>query len=94
MSDPSIPRVVVRVAANGTIDASTVLTDGSFTQNTVRAVATDDGSRFWVAGDNANNEPGNDANIKGGLRYVASLGEVDQREFKSSAGLRWRVDAG
>ena len=93
LSDPAIPRVIVRVAANGTVDTSTVLTDGSYTQNTIRAVATDDGSRFWVAGDNANNEPANEANIKGGLRYVASLGAVDEREPEPTAVVRRLADA-
>ena len=69
---PATPRVVVRVDANGAVDSSTALMDGSYNQTSIRAVATDDGSRFWVAGDNAGNEPC--CSISGGLRYVASLG--------------------
>jgi hypothetical protein len=70
--DPLVNRVVARIASDGSVDSSTMLTDGSFSLNTIRAVATDDGSRFWIAGDNADNEQC--CNTNGGLRYVASLG--------------------
>jgi hypothetical protein len=92
-SDPSISRVIVRADGGGTVDTSTVLTDGSFFQNTVRAVATDNGSRFWVAGDNANNPQCIPelpcASTKGGLRYVASLGastSVNLSQIQDSGG--------
>ena len=73
-----VPRVIVRVGGNGGVDSSTVLMDGAYSNTSVRAVATDDGSRFWVAGDYASGGqcvPGMPcASTSGGLRYVASLG--------------------
>ena len=71
-SSAQVPRLVARVAANGTVDTTTALTDGSYSETSIRAVATDNGTRFWIAGDNADNEPC--CSTKGGLRYVASLG--------------------
>jgi hypothetical protein len=76
-SDPSLnlasttPRVIARVSASGTVDTSTALTD-SYHKTVVRAVVSDDGSRFWVAGDNADAHPL--YSTFGGLRYVAALG--------------------
>ena len=43
------PRVVGRVAGDGTIDTSTAITD-AFSANNVRGAVTDDGSQFWAVG--------------------------------------------
>ena len=45
----SVPRVVARVAADGSVDTSTALTD-AHSGNNVRGAVTDDGSRFWTTG--------------------------------------------
>ncbi|GLZ39725.1 hypothetical protein Acsp05_33490 [Actinokineospora sp. NBRC 105648] len=47
----AVNRVVARVDGQGTVDASTTITD-TFSANNVRGAATDDGSRFWVVGAN------------------------------------------
>src|SRR5262249_45837909 len=62
------PRLVVRIAADGTVDSSTALTD-AYDQTTMRGATSVDGTSFWVAGDNAGG-----ATLSGGLRYVSSLG--------------------
>ncbi len=61
-----VNRVVARVDAVLNVDTSTRIIDG-FNNANVRSVASDDGSRFWVAG--------NGALGTGGIRYVP-LGNV------------------
>ncbi|WP_205370080.1 Ig-like domain-containing protein [Thermoleptolyngbya sp. PKUAC-SCTB121] len=57
----AVNRVIARVDMNGTVDTSTHLTS-SFSGNSVRSVASVDGSSFWVAGVSSNNT--------GGIHYV------------------------
>jgi len=57
-TNPPVSRVVARIDLSGNIDSSTAITD-AFSANNVRSAASDDGSRFWVAGANS------------GLRFVA-----------------------
>lgn len=54
------PRVVGRVAMNGTFDTSTALTD-AFSAGNFRSIGSDDGTHFWIGGSS-------------GVRYVASVG--------------------
>jgi hypothetical protein len=56
------PRVVCRVDLKGNVDATTALVDDC-NWGAVRGAVTDDGTRFWTAGDNASG-----AN-EGGLRF-------------------------
>jgi hypothetical protein len=65
----SVPRVLGMVDSNWSINTSTALTD-AYNGATINAVATDDGSRFWTAGNSGNTS----APTSGGLRYVSSLG--------------------
>jgi hypothetical protein len=74
-SSANIPRVIGRVGANGVVDTSTALVD-SYDLTTVRGAVSDDGSSFWVAGDN-----GSGATPSGGLRYVASLGATTSADL-------------
>lgn len=50
-SAATVPRVIFRVAANGSVDTSTS-TNGQFSASNMRAVASDNGNRFWAAGGN------------------------------------------
>ncbi|MBL8729081.1 MAG: hypothetical protein JNM25_11660 [Planctomycetes bacterium] len=45
----SVPRVVARIALNGSIDTSTCITN-LFSAGNIRSGATQDGSQFWTAG--------------------------------------------
>jgi len=47
----SVPRVVARIALNGSIDTSTCITN-LFSAGNIRSGATQDGSQFWSAGSN------------------------------------------
>ena len=58
----AVPRIVGRVAADGTVDTSTQVQDG-VSGNNPRSVASTDGSQFWFAG------------AAGGVRFV-SLGNA------------------
>ena len=62
-SAAGIPRVVAVIRQDGSIDTSTVFTDGFSTSN-FRGVASDDGTRFWLSG----------TGTGGGVRYIAALG--------------------
>ncbi len=70
LGDPSglgaavAPRVVALIHADGTYDMTTRLTD-SFDATSIRGAFTDDGSRIWLAGDNASG-----ATVTGGLRFT------------------------
>jgi Ca2+-binding RTX toxin-like protein len=55
-------RVIARVDINGTVDTSTYLTN-SFSGNSIRSVASQDGSGFWVAGVSSGST--------GGIHYVS-----------------------
>ncbi|QLE56024.1 DUF4347 domain-containing protein [Nostoc sp. TCL26-01] len=50
----STNRIIARVDANGTIDTTTRLNDVNLSSPTIRNAATDDGTRFWVGGNNFN----------------------------------------
>ncbi len=58
----STPRVIARIALNGTIDASTVLTNtysgGANLTGDFISAATVDGSAFWTAGNSSASQPG------------------------------------
>jgi hypothetical protein len=58
-----IPRVIGRMDTDGNIDTSTALVDNC-DWGAIRGAVTDDGTRFWTAGDNASGA--ND----GGLRFA------------------------
>lgn len=62
-ANPPVSRVVARIDLAGVVDTSTALTD-AFTGSNIRSVASDDGSRFWVAGSTQ------------GIRFVANLGDT------------------
>ncbi len=68
----AVPRVVGRVAADGTIDTSTALTDWT-SGNNPRSATSFDGSTFWVAG------------AAGGVRYVSGLGATTTTDLTSTA---------
>jgi len=57
-------RVVARIDKNATIDTSTRL-DAAFSMVSVRAAATNDGTSYWVTGENG-------ANTSGGVYYIAN----------------------
>lgn len=46
------PRVVARIALDGTVDSSTAI-DNLFSANNIRSAVTTDGSQFWVSGANS-----------------------------------------
>ena len=58
----STNRVIARVDASGTVDTSTVITDG-YNTNPINGAVSNDGTQFWTAGDGTGSDPG-------GLRYV------------------------
>ncbi len=60
------PRVIVRVAADGTVDTSTAVTDGH-SAGRFAGVATDDGTRFWTCGTGG---------ATGGVRHMATFGSA------------------
>lgn len=64
-----VPRVVARVAANGTVDTTTTL-GGAYSANNVRGAVTVDGEAFWVSGTAA-------TGALGGVQYKArgAMGE-------------------
>lgn len=68
------PRVIGRLATDGTADTSTGLTD-AYSNIAIRDVTTDNGTRFWTVGANA---------ASGGLRYVSSLGATTSASISSS----------
>lgn len=57
-------RVVARIDKNAAIDTSTRL-DAAFSMVSVRAAATNDGTSYWVSGENG-------ANTSGGVYYIAN----------------------
>ncbi|MFQ3626744.1 MAG: Ig-like domain-containing protein [Cyanobacteriota bacterium] len=57
----AVNRVIARVDMNGTVDTSTALAN-SFSGNSIRSVASVDGSSFWVAGVSSKDT--------GGIHYV------------------------
>src|SRR5689334_5143293 len=57
----SVNRVAAKVSADGVVDTSTALTD-AYSGGNIRAVTSDDGSRFWTAGST------------GGVRFAAATG--------------------
>lgn len=83
----SINRVVARVGIDGSVDTSTALTDafdGSTTfQGNVRAVASDDGARFWVSGTGQGSS--------GGIRHVTALGDSTSAFLNLGAPTNCRV---
>ena len=83
----TLARVIARVDLSGTIDTSTALGDaydgGGTTQGNFRAVASDDGQRFWTSG--------NGISPSGGVRYVANLGDVTSLALQSGAPQNTRV---
>ncbi|RTQ48200.1 T9SS type A sorting domain-containing protein [Hymenobacter gummosus] len=68
-------RVVARIDANGNVDTSTGLTDAYLTSN-ARGAVTDDGTRFWLAG---NGTPTSSA----GTRY-ATLGASTSTQISAT----------
>ena len=68
-------RVVARVDANGGVDTSTALTDAHSAGN-IRAVATDDGSRYWTAG------------ASGGVRFATAGGTTSAQVTTTPANTR------
>ena len=63
------PRVIGRVAVDGTIDTTTALTN-AYSGTSFRGVASQDGTSFYVSGNN-----GSSPSFPGGLQYVANLGD-------------------
>jgi predicted extracellular nuclease len=72
LTTASVSRVVARVDGSGGVDTSTAVSD-AFSGNNVRGAATDDGSKFWVAGAN------------GGLRLVPLGGSGTTTQINSAA---------
>lgn len=66
-----VNRVIGRVDAEGNVDTSTALTD-AYDANNFRGVASDNGLRFWVAGNGS------------GLRYVAALGATSSTQLSTT----------
>jgi hypothetical protein len=64
------PRVVGRIAMDGTYDTSTALTD-AFSAGNMRGVGSLDGTQFWIGGSN-------------GVRYVASLGATTSTSINTN----------
>ncbi len=77
------PRTVAIVSADGSIDTTTRLTD-AFDYTAVRGVFTTDGTKIWVAGDNASG-----AIVSGGLRYTTrgSSSDVNLSQVQSIGGI-------
>lgn len=82
-SAATVNRVIGRVDSNWNADTSTALTD-AFDQGSINAVLSDNGQRFWVAGDGTSQvliDPSHPEygytevdTTTGGLRYVAAPG--------------------
>lgn len=70
--------VIARIAANGTVDTSTVVT-GAFGGLTARSVVSHDGAEFWVSGASSDTSPGN----AGGIWYE-SFGSTAPLQLLSS----------
>lgn len=70
-----VNRVIGRVDAAGAIDTSTALTD-AFDGNNFRGVTSDNGQRFWMAG--------NGNSTTGGVRYVAALGATVSTQLSTT----------
>jgi hypothetical protein len=66
-------RVIALVAADGTIDTTTALTD-AYSGNNIRSSVTTDGTQFWTGGTGTNP----------GVRYVASLGATTSTQLSTS----------
>jgi hypothetical protein len=62
-------RVIARVAVDGTVDASTALSDTSFSGSNIRSVVSTDGTEFWAAG---NGSPA----VNGGVRFATFGGNT------------------
>lgn len=60
------PRIVARVDIIGNVDTSTALTD-AYSNGNIRAVASDNGQRFWISGTSL---------TEGGVRFVANVGDT------------------
>jgi uncharacterized repeat protein (TIGR01451 family) len=70
-----VNRVIGRVDSAGAIDTSTALTD-AFDANNFRGVTSDNGLRFWVAG--------NGNSTTGGVRFVQSLGATASTQLSTT----------
>ena len=68
-------RVIARISTAGVVDTTTALTD-AYNSNNIRSVATDDGTRFWTAG--------NASGTAGGVRFVASLGATTSTQLATT----------
>jgi hypothetical protein len=49
----TVNRVVARIAADGTVDTTTALSDTSFNASAFRGVASTDGTQLWMSGDSS-----------------------------------------
>jgi hypothetical protein len=49
----TVNRVVARIAADGTVDTTTALSDSSFNASAFRGVASTDGTQLWLSGDSS-----------------------------------------
>jgi hypothetical protein len=64
IASSTVPRVIVRVDAAGTVSSGTLITD-SFLTNNLRGAATNDGTGYWTAGA---------GNADAGIRFVTHNG--------------------
>ena len=83
----TINRVIARVDLGGNIDTTTVLTDAYDGSATIagnpRAVASDDGLRFWMSGTGAGSS--------GGVRFVTNVGATTSLLLNAGAPSNCRV---
>ncbi len=77
----AVPRVIGRIDLAGVVDTSTALT-GTYDGGNPRAVASDDGQRFWTSGTSTGS---------GGMRFVASLGATTSLGLNAGAPTNCRV---
>jgi uncharacterized repeat protein (TIGR01451 family) len=71
----TVNRVIGRVDAVGVIDTSTALAD-AYDANNFRGVTSDNGLRFWVAG--------NGNSTTGGVRFVSALGTTTSMQLSTT----------
>lgn len=70
------PRIIARIALDGTIDTSTAIAD-AYSGSNIRGACSIDGEQFWTAGTaSAANGPG--------VRYVAALGDTTSVQLSTS----------
>lgn len=70
------PRVIARIALDGTIDTSTGLTD-AYSASNIRSAVSSDGNDFWAAGNGG-------ATTNRGVCYVSGLGATTSLQVSTS----------